>query len=115
VSGPRAVSASVRFAQPVRAGCTVHVMVEDISRADAAAPVVAEAVEPLARAFAAGQRLDVTLMVPDVDDRARYNVRVHVACSGSGVLSAGDHITTRSYPVLTHGATDHVDVEVVAI
>jgi putative lipoprotein len=91
------------------------VRVEDTSRADAAATVVAEAALPLTRPLPAGGRLPFRLTVPAVDDHARYGVRVHVNRSGAGVLSAGDRITTRAYPVLTHGAPDHVEVDVVEI
>jgi hypothetical protein len=116
VSGPQTISGSVVFAEPIPAGGgTVHVLLEDTSRADAAATVVAEAVEPLSKALAAGEQLAFRLTVPEVDDRARYGIRVHVDCSGSGEVSAGDRISTRAYPVLTQGAPHHVDVEVVKI
>jgi putative lipoprotein len=114
-SGPRTVSVSVVLPRPVPAGGTVRVRVEDTSRADAAAAVIAHLVERLSGPLTAGTQRTFTLAVPDVDDRARYNVRVHVDISGSGEMSAGDLVTTRAYPVLTHGAPDHVDVEVVPI
>jgi hypothetical protein len=115
MSGARTVSVSVDFAQPVPAGATVHVIVEDTTRADAAATVVAEAVEPLTQPLKPGERRVLRLTVPEVDDHARYGVRVHVDCSGSGEVSAGDRITTRAYPVLTYGAADHVEAAVVEI
>jgi hypothetical protein len=115
MSGPRTLSGAVVSAQPIPAGGTVRVLVEDTTRADAAATVVAQSVEPLTRPLAAGERLAFSLTVPEVDEHARYNVRVHVDRSGSGEVSPGDRITTRAYPVLTQGAGDHVDVEVVDI
>ncbi len=96
-------------------GGTLRVLVEDTSRADAAATVVAEVIESLTGPLAAGERRTFTLTVPDVDDHARYGVRVHVDRSGSGNISAGDLISTRAYPVLTQSAPDHIDVEVVQI
>lgn len=113
--GPRTVSVSVLITRPVPAGGTVRVRVEDTSRADAATTVIADLVEPLSGPLTAGAQRTFTVAVPDVDARARYNVRVHVDVSGSGEVSAGDLVTTQSYPVLTHGAPDHVNVEVVAI
>jgi putative lipoprotein len=116
VSGPRILSVAVVFAEPIPAGGgTVRVVLEDTTRADAAATVVAQSVEPLTRPLAAGGRLPFRLTVPELDEHARYNVRVHVDRSGSGEISAGDRITTRAYPVLTQGAGDHVEVEVVEI
>jgi hypothetical protein len=72
-------------------------------------------VEPLTRPLKAGEKLTFTLTAPSVDERARYNIRVHVDCSGSGYVSSGDRISTQSYPVLTQGASDHVDVEVIEL
>jgi putative lipoprotein len=113
--GPRTVSGAVVFKQAVPAHGTIRVRLEDTSRADAAARVLAEVIEPLTEPVAAGERRLFRLTVPDVDERARYEVRVHVDRSGSGVISPGDLITTRAYPVLTRGASDHVDVEVVEV
>lgn len=116
VSSARTVSVSVVVAQRLEAGGGIaHVVVEDTSRADAPAIVVSEAVEPLTQPLAASDRFTLELSVPDVDERAQYNVRAHIDCSGSGEVSTGDRITTRAYPVLTHGATDRVEVEVVEI
>ena len=115
MSEPRTVSVSVIFPQPIPAGGVVRVLVEDTSRADAAAIVVAEEVEPLTRRLTGGERLAFRLTVPEVDDRAHYSVRVHVDRSGSGEVSAGDRITTRACPVLTYGAPDHVEAVVVEI
>lgn len=115
MSRPRIVRASLWCAQPLPAGATLHVLVEDTSRADAAAPVVAEVVQPLDRPMAVGERLDVAVTVPRVEERTHYNVRVHLDRSGSGDVTAGDAITTRAYPVLTFGAGEHVDVELVEI
>ena len=106
---------SIVLTRPVPAGGTVRVRVEDTSRADDATKVVANLVEPLSGPLSEGAQRTFTLAVPDVDDRARYNVRVHVDISGSGEMSDGDLVTTRAYPVLTHGAPDHVDVEVVPV
>ena len=90
-------------------------MVEDVSRVDAPATVVAEVTRPLTEAMDAGDRFTVELTVPEIDERASYNVRAHIALSASGEKASGDQITTRSYPVLTRGAPDRVVVEVVPI
>ena len=116
MSGPRTMSVSVVVAERIEAGSgTAHVIVEDTSRADAAATTVAEVVEPITRSLAPGDGFTVELTVPDVDDRAVYNVHAHIDCSGTGEVSTGDRITTRSYPALTHGAADRLEVEVVEI
>ena len=87
---------------------TVRIRVEDVTRADAGAVVAGEQV--LHGVFLRGLRFEVP--VDDVDPDARYVVRVHVDLAGTGVLSAGDLLTTQSVPVLTRGAPDTVTVPV---
>ena len=112
MSRSRTVSVSVVFAEPIEAGATARVVVEDTTRADARASVVAEVVAPVTEPREAGQHMTFELTVPDVDERARYDVRAHVDRTGSGVVSTGDRITTQAYPVLTQGADDHAEVTV---
>jgi hypothetical protein len=77
--------------------------------------VVAETIQPLSGPISPGQRWAFRVVVPHVDDAARYGVRAHMDRSGSGELAAGDFISVQAYPVLTHGAGDQVDVELVQI
>jgi putative lipoprotein len=112
----RTLSGSLVFRDPVPpGGGTVRIVLEDTSRADARATVVAEAIQVLPGPIPAGQRRAFSLVVPQVDDAARYGLRAHMNRSGSGELSGGDFITVQAYPVLTHGATDRVDLELVQI
>ena len=115
VSGPRVVTVSVVATEPVIPGGTIRVVVEDVSSVDGAATIVAEATHPLTEALGTGDRWTIELVVPRVDDRASYNVRAHLDLTGSGRVSDGDRITTRSYPVLTFGAPERTDVEVVPV
>ena len=116
MNGTRTVTASIVFAEPLPAGeHTARIAVEDVSRADAPATIVAQTTVPLTGPMDAGDRFTVELPVPEIDDHASYIVRAHIDSSGSGDVSTGDHITTRSYPALTRGAPDHIDVEVVQI
>ena len=69
----------------------------------------------LARPVVAGERMPFECTIPKVDQRARYSVRVHVDQGGTGVVKEGDLISTQSYPTLTHGAPDRVEVAVVPI
>jgi uncharacterized lipoprotein YbaY len=116
VSRTRTVTATVALAEPLPAGDHIaRVVVEDVSRADASSTVVAERTVALTGPMNAGDLIAVELPVGDVDDHASYVVRAHIDSSGSGDVSSGDRITTRSYPVLTRGAPDRVDVEVVQI
>lgn len=84
--------------------------VRDVSRTDAPSKLVACA-EQRDLSLQPGDRLPFTIPVPDPDPAASYSVRVHVDVTGNGDISAGDLLTTRAYPVLTHGAAAHVEVE----
>ena len=82
---------------------SIRVVIEDVSRADAPAQVVAERLlddVPL-RGVAA---LDVVVEVDSVDPRQRYACRVHADLDGTGRVSSGDLLSTQSHPVLTQGA-----------
>lgn len=90
----------------------VIVRVEDVSRADAAARVVGEARVERDTRLTGGLPLRVAVPVRDVDERAAYAVRVHVDANGDGLVSAGDYVSTRHYPVLTRGHPDAATVSV---
>ena len=92
---------------------TVYVKLRDTSRIDARALTVDEVVlhgVDLNEVQRAG--LASRLSAAEVDPRARYEVGVLVDLDGDGRPSVGDYINVRSYPVLTRGFPDHVEVEV---
>jgi uncharacterized lipoprotein YbaY len=97
------------------AGAAVIVQVRDTSRADTEAPLVAEG-----RAQVSGERSSslatVELEIPGaaIDPRVRLTVFAHVDVDGDGALSAGDFITTRSYP-LDLASGDEGRMQVVAV
>jgi hypothetical protein len=116
VADDRVVNGTVMFAQALPpVGAVVHVLVEEVTRADAAATVAARLDTPLSAAMASGRSLAFSLPVPNVDAAKRYTVRVHVDRSGNGRIEAGDQISTRSYPVLTQGAPPDATVAVTTI
>jgi uncharacterized lipoprotein YbaY/heat shock protein HslJ/uncharacterized lipoprotein NlpE involved in copper resistance len=91
-----------RIAMPPDAVLTVRV--EDVSRADAPAPVLAETSEPF------GTRqvpIAFSLNVPSatIDPRFSYVLRATITVDGQLRFT-----TTRSYTVLTRGAPNHVDL-----
>jgi hypothetical protein len=76
---------------------------------DAPAQTVAERRVPVRDTTAP---LETALDVPEIDDSAHYNLRVHVSPSGAerSRVKRGDVISTQSYPVLTFGNPDAVIV-----
>jgi uncharacterized lipoprotein YbaY len=94
-------------------GAAIYIRVEDVSRADAASVRVAEQVlQPVSHPAGSTSGPDFHLPVHLPDPSAHYIVRVHVDVDGDGRVSRGDFISTQSYPVLTRGHPDHVEVTV---
>jgi uncharacterized lipoprotein YbaY len=115
MSGPRTLCGVVRLRDASPTASSLSVKVEDVSRADAAARVVAETIVRLERPLTAGATVPFSIAIPEVSEGVRYNVRAHIDCSGSGEIRAGDLISTQAYPVITQGHGDSVVVEVEAV
>jgi uncharacterized lipoprotein YbaY len=105
------VRGKVRLREAVSAPATIHVRLEEVSRADAEATLVAELTLPLAASLPAGAELPFAIIAPEIEGHARYSVRVHVDVSGTGDVTVGDLLSTVSHPVLTLGSPDEVTVE----
>lgn len=108
---------TVQFEQdlPAVAGTVMHVLVEAVPHADAAAAIVARLDLPLGDAVPMGAVLPFSLPVRQVDTAMRHEVRVHVDRSGTGKVKHGDHLSTRSCPVLTQGWPDVAELAVVPV
>lgn len=88
----------------------LRVLVEDVSRADAAAATAGRIVLQVNGPLPAGTILPFEVPVGAIDPSARYSVRAHLDLSGNGRIEAGDLISTQSHPVLTQGAPDGAEV-----
>ena len=94
----------------------VHVYLEDVSMADAAAEIVAETVIPAVRHVRAGGDTIVPFALDagkqaSIDTRRHYAVRVWVDCDNDGRPAHGDLYSDQVYPVLTRGFGDAVSIE----
>ena len=88
------------------AGATVYVRLEDVSRINTSALVVAETVLQDVRAGGQVQnRIEFTINAPPLDSRARYVVRVHVDVDVDGQVGIGDYVSTVSHAVNAGGGT----------
>lgn len=87
---------------------TVFVKLEDVSMAGASASVIGR---QTMRGVSAGDDLHYMIDGIDVDERSRYNVRVHLSLDGSDQYKSGDYLTTQTYPALTQGHPAVVDVK----
>jgi uncharacterized lipoprotein YbaY len=104
VTGQVVISAGT----PAFSGATVHVHLEDVSYADAAAEVLAEAVIPgvchaPGRATTVPFTLHAAPGAAPIEMHNDYAVRVWVDRDGDGRAGAGDLHSDQSYRVLTGG------------
>jgi heat shock protein HslJ len=109
------VTGTIVFPENLPAGppATIHVRIEDVSRADAPATVVASAtLQDVALPPAAGEPVTFAIPVASYDPHMRYGVRVHVDRDGDGQVSVGDLVSTSHHPILTHGGGTEVSVPV---
>jgi uncharacterized lipoprotein YbaY len=94
-------------------GATVYVRLEDVSRADAAAVLLAEQVlEGVSHRAGAEDSLEFALYGRRPAEGTDCNVSVHVDVDGDGEVSRGDYVTVESYPAGTRRGQDRVRVRV---
>lgn len=94
-------------------GAEARVYLEDVSRTDAAARVVAQEVIPNI-AHQAGQESTFAFQIcgEAVVSDAHYSVRVHIDLQGRAEVQVGDYVSVQSYPVLTFGHPNRVILRV---
>lgn len=115
MSNIQTLSGRIRLAAAVPPGAIARLKVEDVSRLDVAAVVLAELALPLPRGAADGAEIPFSMAVPVPDGQPTIGVRVHLDITASGDVTPGDLLSVRAYPVLTNGAADHLTVEVVVV
>lgn len=94
-----------------------HVSVQDVSRMDVSATIVASEITRLSVSeddIKSGREIsfEFTIQGEISDERNIYVVNVHIDVDGNGKISKGDYITTGLYSVLTRGYPDRVVVNV---
>jgi uncharacterized lipoprotein YbaY len=113
---PLIVRGEIRFEEdaPAFSRATVYVRLEDVSRLDAAARIVAEQViNDVSHAPARAAPVPFVVATDEaVDARATYGVRVHVDVDRDRRVGRGDFVSTASHPVLTYGRPAWASVRV---
>jgi uncharacterized lipoprotein YbaY len=99
-------------AAPEVSGAVARILVEEVSRADAPASLVAQMEIPGPILRPEQGALPFSLRVEGIDPQKHYAVRIHIDVDRDGQVSRGDHISTESHPVVTYGAPTHVQVRV---
>ena len=89
---------------------TVWVILEEVTYADASAREVSRLKIPGYAHGPGGAPLDFSLAAGPLDPNRRYQIRAHVDLSSSGGLEKGDQITMQSYPVVTQGHPNQVNL-----
>ena len=109
----RRVGGRLRFrpgGEPPRQA-TALVTLEEVTRADAPATVLARRLVPIEP----GGENRFALDCPDPSPGMRYGVRALVDLDGDEQPGAGDWATVQSYPVMTFGHADEVELELVEL
>lgn len=92
---------------------TVYVRVQDTSRIDAPARIVAEdRLREITLDRLREDGIEFRMVVRELEPRTRYEVSVLVDLDGDGRISGGDYVSTSAYPVLTRGFPSYVEVHV---
>ncbi|MCU0514838.1 MAG: YbaY family lipoprotein [Anaerolineae bacterium] len=98
---------------PALVGATVRVFLEDVSRLDAPAPLIAEHVEHNVTYSGAALPFKLYGELPHLEHH--YSVRVHISLHDGTDILPGDFLSTDSYPVLTHGHGRQLSVKVIRL
>lgn len=96
---------------PLAKSAVAHVVVEDVSLADAPARIVGEQRLHLEQ-FTGDASFSVGIASSVIDPSRSYSVRVHIAQEDREEIKKGDFVSTQAYPVLTHGAGNQLVVQV---
>ncbi len=110
-----AVRGRIRFPKSARllAQTRMFVRVLDVTTLDAPSPMVGEQIlHEFASLANSGSAIEFEVSAKVEDLRNSYIVSVHVDTDGDGRVSRGDFLTMQSYPVLTRGNPDRVEVQV---
>lgn len=91
-------------------GAVLRVKLEEVSRADAPAREISRVVFPNYSHSPDEPPADFSMEFERIDPSHRYEVRVHLDINGNDQYSAGDQITVQSYPVLTKGYPNAIEV-----
>lgn len=105
----RIVRGTITFARefPASPNGRLYVRLLDVTMADAPARMVSEQVLDLP---AGPGPAAFELRAPEIDEHASYIVMAHADLDADGAVSRGDFITTQSYPVLSFGHPDRVQI-----
>lgn len=105
------VEGQVRFetGAPDFDSARLRVRLEEVSRADASALVLAEHVQDLRRGATDSVHY---MLVSDValEPNGVYTVRAHIDVDGSGTPTRGDFVSTQSYPIDAANLPAHIDI-----
>lgn len=109
------VTGVVQFGEAIKPpdDATVYVRLLDTTRSDAAAELVDEQVlHGIDWSHVPEPGIQFHVHTPHLLPNHRYEVSVLVDCDGDRQISPGDFYTTQSYPVLTQGYPQHINVQV---
>ena len=94
----------------------IYIRLIDASKIDVSSIKVKEIVDTDISVIAVYEKgFSFRMEIDDINPKVRYEIAVFIDLEKSGKKSKGDYITKQSYPVLTKGYPDYVEVEVSVI
>ena len=93
----------------------VFIRLEDTTYQDDKSTIVLEKIIENFEYDSQNERKNIRFMLEDyltIDEHATYNVSVLVDVDRDGQISLGDYVSTESYPVITHGYGNNIQVKV---
>jgi len=93
-------------------GMVIHIYLEDVSYADAAARTIASTtIADFPQEVRTQARVPFVIRCAIPDHNRRYSLRVHADVDGDGKVSRGDYITKTNYTVGKSGFPAQVEVQ----
>ncbi len=105
---------TILFESSVRpfSGANVYVRLEDVTRVDAPAIVIAEQVLQSIRVGRDVRELGFAIHGDELEPHVHYVVRVHVDVDNDGTVGVGDYVSTESHPVTLSTCSEEITIPV---
>jgi uncharacterized lipoprotein YbaY len=91
---------------------TVYIRLEDTSEEDAPSKILAQKILKNIIIDSTANTIPFTFNMENPDKRVRYTVSVFIDVNKNGKPDRGDYINMESYPVLTFGSPNYIEIKV---
>ena len=108
------ITGAIEFVDAVDqvSAATLRIRLQDVSKADGSATILAEEAIHGISVPANGESVPFALEVAALDPSGIFAIEAHLDQTGSGEVTTGDFVTTEHFPVDPHVETQHITVRV---